>query len=384
MRSYSYSAINEYENCPLKYKFKRIDKFSEPQSVALATGIAVHDWTSEYTAVCRDNKHSTYYDFLERITPPADPVVAEDALEIIQRYIESHVYDWSLISELKTEFPSSYDKDWNPCEWNDENAWFRLKIDQEHLENDLLVVTDFKTNRAIDFTQKAFEEKPLNQIFQLAVYVYDAYLRHPEIERFLIRFDYVRYGMGGIRRRKVARDEIEGVRDLIEQKIKVIEKDETFDPRLSSFCDYCGFTAKCPEIQKALEDSGDSMIFCADDAQEMAERVKAMQVATKLYTTKLKAWIDQNHHLTVGNEDLGFHVSNVTTYKSPLILKKVLGCVDEDALYGAIAFSKSSLKTLWSALGLKEQMKQKEFLEMLDPFKTETSKTSFNFQKIKE
>lgn len=384
--AYSYSALNEHTNCPLKYKFKRVDKLKEPTSLALQTGAVSHDYFSEYTKFCAEHRYETHIDFMDQVRPANNQIV-DDVTDIMQTFIDSHTFDWGLISNLHSEQAIAFDRNWNVVAWDSTEAWFRMKIDEHHLERDLLVVRDFKTDRAIQFTQKTFSEKPLLQIPQLAIYAYGVSILpdYKDLQRFLVLFDYVRYGLGGVRKRVVDREELGAVPTFIEEEIAKIEADTEFAPRISSFCDYCGFTMKCSAMQKALEDSGDFILQTEAEAQALAEKVRALAVSVGNYKAKLRSWVDSNKPLIVGNESLDFHPKSSKIYRGRGLIGRLLETVDAEKLYGALNFSETDIKGLWRELGLKEfGIKQKDFVLGMEEFKEEVTGTEFGFKKIKE
>lgn len=373
---YSYSAINEYENCPRKYKLKRIDKLVEPSSTALVVGDKVHTLIAEYLSYCRDNAYPTYYAFE---IPVLESAIEDEVRSIMDTFIKSHVFDWNLMQTCQIEQPIAYNKEWARVDWDSPEAWMRLKRDQLHIENDMCVITDFKTNRAIDFTPDAFEKKPLTELLQLAIYAYSAYLEYPDMERFLIRLDFVRYGMGGIRKRLLTKDEILSVPEILNGKIHIVEGDGEYLPRVSDYCNYCAFVSRCPEGKRVFEDSGDSLIVTAADASGAAERLKMAKVIAGKLEKQLRVYVENNGPVDVAHESLDYHVSNVTKYFFQDVYKTLTEAhVSPAEIFAKMDLSQTATENLLKALDKKQLMTD------LDPLKEQTSQTAFKFKKRKE
>lgn len=367
---YSYSALNEYKNCPFKFKLKRIDELTEPPSEALLLGDYIHNQISEYLNVCIQNKYKTYLDFLNKFSPPEH---LEEADQIMENFVSNYVINWDLVSDMHSEKQLAFTKDWQETDWKADDVYFRMKIDEHHQENDLLVVTDFKTDRSISFTQDFFQQKPLLQIPQLAIYAYGAHLLYPECERFVIRFHYVRYNV--IRWREITLEELETVPDYINESAETIESDETYDPRISSFCDYCGFTSKCPAMQKALEDSGDSLLETEEDANTIAESMRAMETMIKKYKKKLRSFVDKNGSLLIGNERLDFHVRETASFPLSKVMDVIASDEENVELINDIKLSKTAISNILKKIG------RQDIWPSLEDIKEVSNSTSFGWKK---
>lgn len=373
---YSFSQIETYQNCPLAYKFKKIDKISYDDSLPQIVGKLFHEIAAEYFKFCYENKRSSDSEKLNAILmskrDQCTDEAFDDLVEIVDTFSGVRYLDLSYQTGFEFETEVAFDREWNVVPWKDGNASWRGILDEYHFEDDLLVITDYKTNRAI---------KPRSSVeknFQLLTYAYMMHMLYPKVERFVIRLDYVRYGQ--YRSREIDLSEIETVPERINQFVAKIESDTEFLPRVSSFCDGCSFTAMCSKYQNAMRERNDTPIIGADDALSLAEQLRIIDSRRTQIIKRLKTWIDANEPITVGNELLDYHTSQSFKFDDPaLIAKKLLEIgLNQKDIWSAMKISQTDLKKV-----LKNSNKIEHWEDLLELAKIETSQR-FEFKKTKE
>lgn len=130
--AWSYSTLGLFEQCPLRYKYKKIDKLPEPPAPALEKGLRLH-------------KHCE--DFLKGKTKTVNPEVKtiEPHLKALKKYKAQ--------SELKMQF----DRDMQPlADWFDKRVWLRVVLDAHYVNDNTVQTYDFKTG-------KVYEDKHAEQ-----------------------------------------------------------------------------------------------------------------------------------------------------------------------------------------------------------------------------
>lgn len=239
------SAVNEYENCPQLYRYRKIDKLPEPPSLDAERGTLVH-------TILQD-----IFEF------PARDRTLEKAIDLLPTRWSAQLADTPKLLEMVT----------NQKEWLDRAAalistYFTLEDPttfeathrEMHLENNFdqdvylhgyvdrldiaptgeVRIVDYKTGKA---PKAGWEEKSL---FQLRVYAL-LYWKNTGVLPQLLQLIYL--GDGKLIKSRPTISEIEGVEKVLRRVAKdifiSIEK-QYWPPKPSRLCDWCFFKSICP------------------------------------------------------------------------------------------------------------------------------------------
>lgn len=165
-RSWSFSALLDYETCPFRIAMKeqRAPRPEVDESSPLVRGIKVHDMAEKFVKGELDELPHELRKFREDFERERElyaegKVIAED--------------DWG------------YDEEWNPCGWSE--AWLRMKLDlMEFVSDDFAKVTDYKTGKRFGNEVKHTQQGQL--------YMIGSFLRYPELESIDVHFRYLDEG----------------------------------------------------------------------------------------------------------------------------------------------------------------------------------------------
>lgn len=240
----SYSALDTFQNCSLKYKFQNIDKIKEPKSKEAVFGTLVHGTMK----------------FIH--TPSLLPPKLEDALDYFSKNWNSDVFENEL--EERSAFSmgvsmiQEYYKKNNPNDFNivDLESRFAIEIKNPKNGSDHIVsgiidridktedgyeIIDYKT------TKKMPSQDKVDNDLQLSVYLNAFLARYPkEIERLdkiTVSLYYLKHGVKLSSQRTL--EQLEHAKQLFLDVIEQIEKGE-FVPNVTPLCDWCGFQKICP------------------------------------------------------------------------------------------------------------------------------------------
>ena len=108
----SYSALNLYEQCPRRYKIERVDGRKSPDTAPLRVGSAVHAGIAAYLRHLQEENLQTDVTWTPRALEAARAGLAkesrtltaeqwEEAGEIFERFISSHMFDPAKIAEVE-------------------------------------------------------------------------------------------------------------------------------------------------------------------------------------------------------------------------------------------------------------------------------------------
>lgn len=211
IRSWSLSALNLYEQCPLKYKRLKIDKLPTKPSWALENGIAIHNQMENYLN-----------DEIQGVPKPLKKLETElKNLKEYNAYAEEQYV-------LNTH--------WEPVEgekaWFSSSAWLRAKVDAR-VDN---LVVDLKTGRHYD---KYSDQAELYGIAVLKSF--------EEFDTVDVEFWYNR--TGDIKSYEVFRSDLDDMVDGWNERVASLFREKHWLPKENEWCKYCEFQDSCPMFE---------------------------------------------------------------------------------------------------------------------------------------
>ncbi|HFC36374.1 MAG TPA: PD-(D/E)XK nuclease family protein [Candidatus Moranbacteria bacterium] len=276
----SYSALNTYKTCPLKYKFQYVDKIKTPKSKEAVFGTLIHSTLNfvhkpgilsptleQALDYFSKNWNSDVFD--EEIEERA---AFSQGVEMIRRYYKDN--DISKINIVALESP------------------FQIKLG-EHIASGIIdridrtedgyEIIDYKTSKKMPTQEKVDND------LQLSIYLKAFLDRYPEekkrLDKIKVSLYFVKHGV----KLSSTRTE-EQLQKVEEEFLKAIENIEqsSFEPILNPLCDWCDFQDKCPmqkhkfkekrkidseEINKAIEE----YIQAQADAKSLRTKIAELQ-----------------------------------------------------------------------------------------------------------
>lgn len=225
--AWSYSRWSTYEDCPLKAKYKFVDKLSEPGSAAMDRGIHFHKVAEIYatspkvpTAKTIDDLALTYEDKQGK----TNRVTLKDLTPIIADLKEAR--KGRPIAEQEWSFTSN----WEPTGWFSKDAWCRIKTDLVFAKDDHLVIVDHKTGKRNENAHKS----------QLSLYALGGFIKYPMIDKIRTEVWYIDQGRP-YPNEVYERHELEDIKAAWEDKTRRMLNDTQFAPRPSNSCRWCHF-----------------------------------------------------------------------------------------------------------------------------------------------
>jgi hypothetical protein len=247
--AYSYSALRGFEECPATMLYKR-KRFPKEESFALLVGKFAHAGIEEYLRSLRESglpqDPTIVPDVVRELSAddrtPSDRVRMEVA-NLLSKFASEFVATTLVEPELELEL--AFDERWHPVGWRDwDVVRWRAKVDVfDRPEPGVLRVTDWKTGWKIP-TREERENDP-----QLPSYAFCASLVAPEIEEFRLRHYFVRAGIEF--EQTFYRDDLSGVRQELEARMRRADQETKFDHRPGPWCGGCFYRKSCPGYRKA-------------------------------------------------------------------------------------------------------------------------------------
>lgn len=239
----SYSSLDTYQNCPLKYKFREIDKIKEPKSKEAVFGTLIHS-VMKYIH-----------------TPSLLSPNMEQALDYFSKGWNSEVYENEM--EERAAFTQgvaiiqNYLSRTKPSDYTivDLESRFAIEIGAEetgkHIVSGIIDRID-KTEEGyeiIDYktTRKMPSQDKVDNDIQLSIYLKAFLNRYPKeidrLDKITVSLYYLKHNVKLSSKRTL--EQLVTLEKTFLDVIKLIEE-EKFDPILSPLCDWCGYQKICP------------------------------------------------------------------------------------------------------------------------------------------
>ena len=238
----SYSALDIFQTCPLKYKFSEIDKIKTPKSKEAVFGSTIHSTMR----------------FIH--TPGILSPTLDQAMEHFQNSWNSSVFEDE--NEERAAFSQGikiiqdyYQKN-NPANFNiiDLESRFQIEIgsdDDKHIISGIIDRIDKTENgyEIIDYktTKKMPSQEKVDNDLQLSVYLNAFLSRYPKeidnLDKIKVSLYYLKHGVKLTSQRTL--EDLQKSQQLFLDTIKIIEAGK-FEPIVSPLCDWCGYQNMCP------------------------------------------------------------------------------------------------------------------------------------------
>lgn len=284
----SYSSLETYKNCPLKYKFKHIDRVPEPKSKEAQFGTLIHsvlNYIHTPTLV-----PPTLEQALNYFVTGWKPEVYEDDIEersaftqgiqMIQRYYENTDIASANIVDLESRFAIEIG--------NAETGIHTVSgiIDRIDKTKDGYEIIDYKTARKMPSQDKVDND------IQLSIYLKAFLERYPKekenLDKITVSLYYLKHGVKLSSKR--TQKDLERLEAQFLHVIEAIEKAE-FEPILSPLCDWCGYKRICPLWKHQYKDERKMDSEEAEAAIGEYIKLKKKITAERQELTKLQSQI---------------------------------------------------------------------------------------------
>lgn len=202
--AWSFSRWQTYQDCPLKAKFKFIDKLPEPGSPAMDRGSAIHKLAEDFTG----GKIKAL---------PPELIKFKDEFKQLKKLKPRAEEQWA------------FNAGWGATGWFDKDAWLRVKMDAYYLENFKMGLIDHKTGKVKE-----------DHITQLGLYALAGFKKFPEIDTAVASLWYLDHGE--MVSREYAREQMAGLQKEWARMSKPMLNDTKFLPKPGNSCRWCHFS----------------------------------------------------------------------------------------------------------------------------------------------
>jgi len=238
----SYSALNTYQQCSLKYKYREIDHIAEPKSKEQVFGTLIHS-TMKFVhgpGTLSPSLEQALDYFAKRwnsdvFNSPAEERAAfSQGVQMIQKYYQDNDVSQATILDLESAFRIEIGEE------HDRHTVSGI-IDRIDKTPDGYEIIDYKTSR------KMPSQQDIDNDVQLSIYCKAFLDRYPKersrVGVITVSLYFLKHGVKLSSTRTL--EQLENVERVFLDVIHRITRNE-FEPTLSPLCDWCGYQKICP------------------------------------------------------------------------------------------------------------------------------------------
>lgn len=218
----SHSRLSDYNQCPLKFKLKYLDKASNfkedaSKSVHLVRGSNVHKALENYVVKVNAGEVGIKESSLQEV---------ESTKPFLAKIFDAY-------PKVYPELQVSVNQAWNMVEWFDKESYYRAIFDLIALKQGSAFVGDYKTGKFTDYT-------PTNGYGQLELSSAIALSIWPEAEEVNNSYIYVDHRK--IITKTYTRADLPRLIDHFNCEHQKVNADTEFKPTVNEFCKWCQAT----------------------------------------------------------------------------------------------------------------------------------------------
>lgn len=238
----SYSALDTFLTCPLKYKYSQIDRIKTPKSKEQVFGTLIHSTMKLIH------------------TPGIISPTLEQALDFFSKSWNAEVFtdeieERSAFSQGVSMIQNYYNKnDISKINIVDLESYFQIGVkdgEEDHIVSGIIdridktedgyEIIDYKTARKLPSQEKVDND------LQLSIYLSSFLRRYPKeaehLDKIKVSLYYLKHGVKLSSERSL--EQVKKSEELIVDLISQI-KQSKFEPKISGLCDWCGYQKNCP------------------------------------------------------------------------------------------------------------------------------------------
>lgn len=293
MSSYSYSQISTYLACPQAWKYSSVDKRPMMRSPLLIQGGILHDKVDEYIKYLVKNKLTSDITW-KGLTEGLDEL--PEGAELMDRFARSFVLNPE--THKASEIEISINEKGQQVGWWSKDVWFRFKIDKVDVEEDRLIITDWKSGWNTDISR-----------FQLEIYAWGlSYILEEKYDTILVKNHFIRYKIE--KSIEIPVSAIPNIEKKVRKIVAGMEAAKKFPAKPGSFCSLCGYSMVCSARMSLVERGNLPVIATMDKAVEYAGKVLVFQRRLNAVKELLRGFVDENGNIPLATGSYGYNPKN--------------------------------------------------------------------------
>lgn len=249
MGTYSYSRLSTFDNCPLQYRFRYIEKAEPdfPNTIEAFMGSMVHEVLEKLYKDIRFEKKPNideliaFYNELwdknwdDKIHIEKKEYTKENYRQMGERFIQDYFKRYSPFDESRTIGLETTDF----VDIGEHKM--HVRIDRLAIKDNVYEIHDYKTSNSLPTQDDADNDK------QLALYAYGVKSMHPDAASIRLVWHYLAFDTELVSSR--TDEQLEELKGYFRNKIAEVEEASDFAAKPSGLCGWCAYRSRCPEFK---------------------------------------------------------------------------------------------------------------------------------------
>ena len=229
----SWSRLSDYQQCPLKFKLKYLDKdkkFKEDDSASphLVRGKNVHAALERYVVQKTSNGELEV-----KITSIPE---VENTKPFVDRFLNNY-------EQVIPETQIAIDQNWQRVEWFSRDAYYRAIFDLIAIRPSDVAIIDYKTGKMRDYDGGPSGKGQLHLSAGIALHLW------PKVPDVSTVYAYVDHKQTIPKYFK--QEDAPKLRAHFDSMYEIVNSDKAFKPKVNEFCKWCPATRDmCPYSRK--------------------------------------------------------------------------------------------------------------------------------------
>ncbi|PJE73172.1 MAG: hypothetical protein COV00_01190 [Candidatus Tagabacteria bacterium CG10_big_fil_rev_8_21_14_0_10_40_13] len=355
----SFSLLETYKNCPLKFKYQQLDKIKTPKNIEAVFGNAIHsslkklfERTPLFPSLDEviDHFQNNFAEKVESLNLEPDTIAAytKEGITVLKNFYKKNP-PWNFnVVELESRFSVILEDPENK-----ETHILAGIIDRidKHEENGAYEIIDYKTSKRMP------SQDDTDKNLQLSIYNLGLLKKWPHLDPEKIKLSLYFLKHGEKAETKRTKEDLENTKTEILKTIREIEdlikKEKEFIPTPSGLCDWCGYQKMCPMWRHLFQ----SQISNLPATRDLAQRDKSQKDQIPALINK---YLELDDQTSQNKRRLAEIKAQIDNFMSQEDITRVFG---ENAYFTRISQEKEVFDSKKAQEALKKMGKLKEFLK---------------------
>ncbi|PIS13540.1 MAG: hypothetical protein COT67_01215 [Candidatus Tagabacteria bacterium CG09_land_8_20_14_0_10_41_14] len=355
----SFSLLETYKNCPLKFKYQQLDKIKTPKNIEAVFGNAIHsslkklfERTPLFPSLDEviDHFQNNFAEKVESLNLEPDTIAAytKEGITLLKNFYKKNP-PWNFnVVELESRFSVILEDPENK-----ETHILAGIIDRidKHEENGAYEIIDYKTSKRMP------SQDDTDKNLQLSIYNLGLLKKWPHLDPEKIKLSLYFLKHGEKAETKRTKEDLENTKTEILKTIREIEdlikKEKEFIPTPSGLCDWCGYQKMCPMWRHLFQ----SQISNLPATRDLAQRDKSQKDQIPALINK---YLELDDQTSQNKRRLAEIKAQIDNFMSQEDITRVFG---ENAYFTRISQEKEVFDSKKAQEALKKMGKLKEFLK---------------------
>ncbi|MCX6709782.1 MAG: PD-(D/E)XK nuclease family protein [Candidatus Woesearchaeota archaeon] len=307
MKLYSYSRLETFKQCPLKFKLHYIDEVETEieASVEAFLGSLVHETLEKLYIDLKFQKIDALNELLDFFNENWKKNW-NDAIVIVRTEYNQENY-----KKMGEKFISDYYEKYSPFDQSrtigletkehinlddTEEYHIHIRIDRLSMAGEgIYEIHDYKTSSSLPTQEDVDADR------QLAIYAYGIKKMYPDAKKIILIWHYLAFDRE--LRSERNEEQLENLRKEVLELIKDAEACTEFPPKMSALCSWCEFRPMCPnfkhlysiEKKPAEEYLDDDGVKLVNKYSEVSEKIKELTDESENLKERLREFAERNN-----------------------------------------------------------------------------------------